>query len=355
MSERFGEIRSVLNKGESTTNWARLCELVDGFEEGELDQMVFPYVAGHVRGWNPRTCVAPREWVYRALVGEDLPFWSMVRMLDLSLEYLNSDQLHALLRSDRVQRIEVINLESNRIGAAGAREIAEAEHLVHIEELRLGFNHLKLAGMLWLARAEALDGLKHLYMDENSLGDSGVSALAKASWLGQLETLVLSDNGMTQVALSEILEALDATGAVRKLVLDHNSFKKSESAMRLLARGFEGLEELELRRCELQGSEVRALRGRWPELRKLDLSRNDKVRVGALAELFGDGEFPALERVYLGATGADHELCEALLGLPSLRYVEMPIPSGYWARVPPEVASRYDGLREQGVRVMFGR
>lgn len=349
MSERFGEIRSVLNRGESAQHWTTLCELVDGFAQGELDQMVFPYVAGHVRAWNPRTCVAPREWVYRALLGEELPFWSMVRMLDLSLEYVNSDQLHTLLRSDRMAQIEVINLESNRIGAAGARVIAEAEHLGQIQELRLGFNHLKLAGMIWLNRADALESLRHLHIDDNSLGESGVRALAKATWITQLHTLVLSDNEVSVTALAELLERLDQAPALRHLVLDHNRLRKSTGAMKQLATGFAQLEVLELRRCDLEDAEVTTLarKSSWRHLRKLDLSRNVKVRDGALQALLGEGEFPALERVYLGGTLATVRMFDALDRLPSLTYVEL-----------PEQVARHqlaEALRERGVRVIAAR
>lgn len=349
MSERFGEVRSILNQGESATNWTRLCDVVDGFDPGELDQMVFPYVAGHVREWNPRTCVAPREWVYRALLGEELPFWSMVRKLDLSLEYLDSTKLLTLLASSRMAQIEVMNLESNRIGAAGAQVIAEAEHLGQIQELRLGFNHLKLAGMLWLNRADSLDALRHLYIHDNSLGDLGTGALAKATFLTQLETLDLSVNEVGVNALVGLLDVLDGSQSIRQLVLNHNPMGKGTQAMQRLAKGFAQLEVLDLRGCELEDAEVRTLgkKADWSCLRNLDLSRNHKVRDGALNALLGEGEFPKLERVYLGGTLATHGLFEALNTLRALKYVEM-----------PEAAVRSSGmgaLRERGVRLIAAR
>ena len=63
----FGELRSVLSRGESKEVWDELCQVIDRFSDVELDQMIFPYVEGSVRSWQAEVCQAPREWVKRAL------------------------------------------------------------------------------------------------------------------------------------------------------------------------------------------------------------------------------------------------------------------------------------------------
>ena len=326
----FGELRSLLSRGERKKTWEALCEWVDRFDNVELEQIVFPYVEGHVRGWDASLCMAPRAWVQRTLDGEVLPFWGMVRGLDLSYEYLDAQKLWSFLESAHVSKVEVLKLQSNRIGVRGVRNLTRHGSLGHVRVLDLGFNRIQSQGAKMLAESDIFENLESLLLERNELHASGAIELATAPWMGRLRELDLTGNDIEATGVKAILQALSREegggGRIERLVLDGNSCDGAGDELARLGGTCTSLRELELRGCALGDMDCRRMGSveSWRALEKLDLSRNKMLDMGACEALLRPNILPRLSRLYLGGTAVHESVVRLLDDLPTLEYVELP-------------------------------
>lgn len=276
----FGDLRSLLQRPPTQATWARLCELLDELERARLEEEVFPYIEGRARAWPDELRVAPQRWVERAVEGgQVVPFWSVVRALDLSCQYLGAGQVIELLASPRLARVTHLDLSHNRIEERGAVILAQESSILGLVELRLAFNHIGPRGAGTLARAGALEGVEVLELEANDLGERGALALAEASWLGEVRALNLIQNGIG----SRGVEALLGRGRLarlERLILDRNPLGSRGAIDALIeALRVAPLRRLELRGCEIEDEHVEVLAGSGAlaELERLDLSRNPEL------------------------------------------------------------------------------
>ncbi len=327
----FGELRSVLSRGESKEAWDELCQVIDRFSDVELDQMIFPYVEGSVRSWQAEVCQAPREWVKRALDGEDLPFWAIVRALDISCEYLNAKQFEQLMQSERMQGVEVLDMSSNRVRSTGALYLAHANHLSSLRVLKAGFNELGASGMQVLTQSQGVfENLSELYVDGNLIDSRGLMHLLEAPWFASLEVLDVAKNKLENNALHALFDGLSRHGKIRRLVCDGNTFTGDGCAMDALSQDFDGLEILEVRSCELNESDLfKFMNGNWSGLKSLDLSRNRKLTDDHVQVMANNSSFQQLERLSLGGTDITLDALDYLHQLTSLTHVTIPYRSGF--------------------------
>ena len=325
----FGEVRSLLNAEDGASVWSRLCEVLDTFDPSELDAMVFPYIEGHVRRWDDAVCVAPQDWVIRTLAGEELPFWSIVRKIDLSYQYLDAEDVLRLLASPRLSAVTILDLDSNRIGREGAEVIAEAESLSQIKEIRLSHNRLTVVGLASLIAAQNMRELRVLDLEANSLGATKqVPSLADAPWSRTLTKLNLSRNRLGHRAFNVLFSSFDAPG-LEHLILDHNP--TTERAIELLCHcheygGLPSLGALELRDCSLDTDALARLfsSSLMQGVERIDLSHNESVDDGAI-ELMLDGAKLSLKHLSLRRTKVTRRLIERLIAeVPTLATLSCP-------------------------------
>lgn len=298
MGGLFGEVRSLLNQTPDAKRWRRLCELLDQFEPARLDDMVIPYVEGSVARWPVELRVAPESWMLRAIEGEALLFWSIVRKIDASYHYLDASQALELLQSERLEKVEILDLSSNRIGAVGARTLAGVEWLRSVRWLGMGFNAVGSAGAIALARAEFLDGVEYVDLESNELGEHGIRALSEAGWFSRVKDLSLKRNRFGGAIAMEAL--LDAVDGVKRLVLDRNHL--SSAGVQVLSNAaLPELRSLELRGCSIRSEGLDALsKARYlAHIEVLDLGANNELAPEDLTRFLDQARLPEIKRLYL--------------------------------------------------------
>lgn len=75
-------------------------------------------------------------------------------------------------------------------------ELAGCPHLTAVESLNLDGNRIGAAGVRSLAASPYLTRLTELNLARNSIGPDGLRSLLSAPWLSTLRTLHLADNGL---------------------------------------------------------------------------------------------------------------------------------------------------------------
>jgi uncharacterized protein (TIGR02996 family) len=92
-----------------------------------------------------------------------------------------------------------LNLSMNQIPDAGAKALAECEHLANFRELVLRENAIGPAGAAALADSPFAANLTYLDLFQNKIGNRGAAALAESEHLSRIRDLNLRDNGITNV------------------------------------------------------------------------------------------------------------------------------------------------------------
>jgi hypothetical protein len=118
-------------------------------------------------------------------------------------------------------RVHTLNLEDNKIGDQGARELAKALPATRVHTLNLGYNGIRDAGAIELAKYLQRTRVHTLYLSWNEIGDAGASELAKALPATRVHTLRLEYNQIRAAGASEIAKALSGT-QVHTLDLNSN-------------------------------------------------------------------------------------------------------------------------------------
>ena len=113
-----------------------------------------------------------------------------VKHLGLQGTCVDSGGLAKLVTSN-LSELEMLNLNGNRIGDAGAELLARTAGLSSLLGLQIGGNQVAQDGIRALSRASHLQSLRLLDLSHNPVGADGASALASSTAFPKLERLLL--------------------------------------------------------------------------------------------------------------------------------------------------------------------
>jgi uncharacterized protein (TIGR02996 family) len=195
----------------------------------------------------------------------------------------------ALATSPHLAALAELDLQANRVEAAGARALAASPHLTGLRSLDLGSNDLQDQGARALIAATRLERLTDLGLGSNRLGPKGVAALVAWPLLANLTALRLDGNSVGG---------------------DGTRLLAGSPAVRRLAR-------LDLRGNRLSGKSVHALAAspNLTSLTRLDLTYNVAGDRGAAALAAPDG-LPRLTYLSLRNNGIGDKGTGALAASP---------------------------------------
>ncbi|GEM_PF-6851448 len=178
--QRFGELRSLLQRQPGVGVWARLCRLVEDWGAEMFIERGLPYTLDHLRRWPDELRRAPRTWTDDLMAGggEEHP-WEMVRVLEVRALPLDEQVAsgRSLLEGDKV-----------------LERLFELEILENLTQLSLTDIGITDEGCAALVSRRDVSGLRVLSMKGNNLSARGVSAIARCGYLGKLEALDLRAN-----------------------------------------------------------------------------------------------------------------------------------------------------------------
>jgi uncharacterized protein (TIGR02996 family) len=228
---------------------------------------------------------------FRTLGGA--PLLSTLKSLNVSRCVLRGQPLRELLRSTHLPRLRRFLAGENFIGPTTVRDLTAVDWQ-HLEVLDLSSNNLTAASARDLAGRPFLARLKRLDLSANRLGDAGVQALAASPWLSRrLRRLDVGFCGVT----SKGLEHLAGAGWLGKLAwLDLNGTHIGPAEADVLAAApLAGLGYLALSYADLRIRALRKLLGApWMAgLVCLDLDNTALDDAGARAI----AEAPNLDRI----------------------------------------------------------
>ena len=315
----FGEVRSILQRQPSESNWEELCQLVSedwrrpGFEEDLL-----PYILSHLDEWPDSMRTTPLRWRDGLVRGASLPFVEMVRVLDTTGMELKNEDMWTLAKSPVMRHITGLILRGNKIGWRGMNHLFEGEEAPapHLRSLDLSDTAIGGEGVRLLARTDALPKLESLSLEGLHLSGDAIDVLMSSETLVSLVALDLGRNNLTARHLDVMTQGA-LFERIRVLCLDHNALG-AQGGLRLARRAsINHLTGLSLVRCNLPSPIVEAL-GRTPKplsCQVLRLSHN--AGLSALGRLIHSEALPSLrvlevdgERAHkddlLAAAGSEH-------------------------------------------------
>ncbi len=266
--------------------------------------------------------------------------WGALRALHLAGSGLEARDMARLAGSGLLERLEVLNLESNRIGAEGLEALGGAG-LGSLRTLKLGHNqlgdaavaawarslgaepsklsHLDLAhdrlrgeALEALASCEALRGLGWLKLNGNNLGAGGLAAISGASWLGTLTALDLSSNMFGPAGAAALSTGLSAP-KLGSLKLSGNRMRSAGVEALASEATLPALLWLDLAGELIDAAGVRALIGApfFGQLVALDLAGNALGDEGAA--VLAEASAGALSTLHLGGNEIGVEGLEVLV------------------------------------------
>ncbi len=297
----FGELRSHLQGPTTAAGWKIACDALDGFPPESLDDRILPYVDGAAKRWPDALRAAPESWVRRTLAGEDLAFWTVVRTINLSYNYLGAQEVLRLLGSERLEQVTILNLDSNRIGEAGGETLASAPGLSRLEELHLSFNGLGDQGLETICRTRRFEHLRVLDLEHNDLRTC--AGLVESDFFAHVRSLNLSQNVLADAPVAKLFMGQGPL-ALRELDVSRSRFGNT-ALWELCQRDDVELESLDLSHTDISGNHGVSALSQWsglPTLKELrleaiELSDRDLERL-----VEGDG-LGALESLTLSHTG----------------------------------------------------
>jgi len=145
-------------------------------------------------------------------------WWPRLETLSLSNNRLG-DPGAAALASVRAPSLRVLRLQGNNLGPLGVRALVSTGLVAQVAHLDLRWNRLGAAGAEALAQAER-GSLRSLVLDRNEIGDQGLRALSKSPVLAGLGTLSLGRNHIGDRGVQALTEAPGLS--LRALDLWHN-------------------------------------------------------------------------------------------------------------------------------------
>jgi uncharacterized protein (TIGR02996 family) len=103
------------------------------------------------------------------------PYFSRLRKLELSAQYLDDADALALAQCSRLVGLTALNLDYNRIGSIGVSALAVSAHLRNLTDLSLAMNHFGDAGGQALAMSPYLDRLEVLDLRRCGAGQAAAA------------------------------------------------------------------------------------------------------------------------------------------------------------------------------------
>jgi hypothetical protein len=160
----------------------------------------------YIGGWTSKKETDFRESKLKILTPATIPSFAFYRLMgkvghlpERFWPYLKGTQVHTL------------DLGYNRIGDAGAGELAKALPATQVHTLNLEFTKIGAAGASELAKALVDTQVHTLNLGHNGIGDQGAIELAKALPGTQVHTLNLSSNKIKDAGARELAKALPRT------------------------------------------------------------------------------------------------------------------------------------------------
>jgi len=113
--------------------------------------------------------------------------------LMLSSISLGPEEARLMWQSAKMMEITWLDLDDNRLGDAGVKDLAECGYLENVQYLNLNGNGIGDAGVKILAESKCLPQLKRLHLKNNPIQGEGVIALFNSQSLDNLSTFQIND------------------------------------------------------------------------------------------------------------------------------------------------------------------
>lgn len=179
----------------------------------------------------------------------------------LTLRSVTVDHVRALVATGVIGRLVNLGLHG-KLGAKGARVLAEAPDLAAIRKLNLAGCRLGDDGVAALLASPHL-GCTQLTLREDDMTDEGAQALAGAPALARCRALFLARNRLGDEAVAALAGSAHLAG-LEQLGIGGNEDITGEGIEHLLAPGlFPRMRRLELEMLDLDDETRDALRERW--------------------------------------------------------------------------------------------
>jgi hypothetical protein len=338
MTTTFGDVRSLLYQTPTEERWELLCELLEELADSGVEaEPLCHYAEAQLERWPVALRVMPTRWLNRLLVGQRAEFVSLVRVVSLRRRRLSDEQLIGLAHSGALATVEVLELR-DAIRDSALDMLMDSPQLGRLTTLRLPNNALGRAGevdpLRWLETAMCVPVLERLGLGFNRLGDAGAEQLAQCARLANLRELELYGNEIQRVeplftgrlerlerldlkwnTASDLDDALGGGGLPELRVLGLSQTGLTSRGLRALAEG-QAMPRLESLRLGgnpgVTDAGLQALAGaRWlVGLRELNLLHTSVHSAGVIA-LIESGRLERLERLWLPRP-PDRALLEAL-------------------------------------------
>lgn len=210
-AREFGELRSLFATTPSAEGFAAICEHVSAAlaqDAARTSQELFPFLKAQLRAWPASIKLAPARWVERALDGAPSPGLSLCTRLDLSMIYLEADQLERLLSISELGALRVLNLWSMGLAERQLIALFKSPYCPQLSVLNLSRNHLDDAAVVRLFRASGrFIKLKRLSLAQNDLGAGCTGAIVAAPLIERLSHLNLYGNHIGDEGALRLSEA----------------------------------------------------------------------------------------------------------------------------------------------------
>ena len=107
--------------------------------------------------------------------------------------HLGPEEARLLWNSPKMAQVNWLDLDDNRLGDEGVKDLAECGYLTNIQYLNLNKNGVSDAGVKLLAQSKNLAKLKRLHLKDNPIKGEGVIALFDSPTLENLSTFQVHD------------------------------------------------------------------------------------------------------------------------------------------------------------------
>ena len=350
----FGELRSLLHRPATASNWAAICEEIERWEpdSSELQTVVIPY-ANQLLGTYPDALrVMPSSWRQALLMrGElDLPWFEWARRLDISGDRLRIRETRHLVECKRLRELNHLDIFA-QISQTAFGLLVQAPYLKGVKHLGLRLTGLEDAQFSKLIAAPMFErGLPSLDLGWSGLSERGLHAVATSPHMSNLERLGIegcrnlrpqgswrkivtgaafpalreldvSKIWLGQPHLTEFIEG-NLPEQLTKLDISYNELGDTW-LMHLLERSdLQNMERLNLWNTSLDGDFIDAFAGKeaLPNIRDLDLG-NNRLKSSHVSALLTSSDFRALETLSFRSNSLGDDP-EELANLPALPLLE---------------------------------
>jgi hypothetical protein len=124
--------------------------------------------------------------------------------LDISDNGLNPQDAQIIAESVHLRKLEKLDISKNKIGSQGAKAIATSKKF-WLHQLNLNDNQILIDAMDAIVKSQRLKKLKVLDLSKNTIGNAGAAAIANSVRLKQLKKLNLNETEIGDIGIMEIL------------------------------------------------------------------------------------------------------------------------------------------------------